>query len=352
MPFRSNEKFLPHFLGESEDEAEFHYKEFLPTLKYLADKGAMISHLDSDDLLSEGTIGLARAYRDFNADRSEEFRIFAFHKIKDAIREFIASQGANLKAPQYLNDALVLLSQLRKTLESRLPNVNYLGLPELWAVSENLNEANVLDSKIQGIRKKISDLANRSAVGVDELIVRAELTPIMTEYSDSASDPTTTEDRLINYLDAHRFIDWLKLALRQDEYELLFDRFITGQTIRQLEDSMGVRASTIVIRTNKIIEKVKKLLRPKKKIIIGELNSNFGDEEFMSSIKKYLSGRGFDLLYRFAVKGEKVSDISEDMGVALEEIEEDLEKIGVLLGIIMERKDAYETSFGVKKAEA
>jgi RNA polymerase sigma factor (sigma-70 family) len=358
MPFREGEKFLSHFLGESAEEATFHYKEFLPTLKYLADKGAMLSRLDSDDLLSEGTIGLARAFREFNAERSLDFRIFAIHKIKDAIREFITSQATNLKAPQYLKDAIILLDQLKRILEKRLPNVNYFGLSELWRMSENLNENTVLDNKIQFIRRKIAELANRSAVRVEELIIRAELIPVMTEDPDSTSDPTTAEnveDHLIDSLDAHRFTDWLKANLRQDEYELLLDRFVAGWTIRQLEEKMGVRASTIVIRTNKIIEKIRKLLRPKKKSVVSELDANLGpvlDEEFMSHIKKYLSARGFDLLCRFAVEGESVENISEDIGMTSEEVKNDLEKIAAILSVIMEKRNGYETSFDIKKAEA
>ena len=113
-----DEWFPQHFLASNAEDAENLYKEYTHYLKMFASKYALYTGLDEDDLFQEAVIGLARASRDFEAERSDEFRTFAIYKIKDALREFVSSQSSDISIPQYIQDAAKLIIKLRKVIES------------------------------------------------------------------------------------------------------------------------------------------------------------------------------------------------------------------------------------------
>lgn len=348
MPIRDDEKFLPHFLGNTKAEAEQRYTLYLPTIKYLAQKAATHSGLEEDDLCGEGTIGLARAFRDFDPDRSDNVRVFAVYKIKDAIREYVTKEVTNIRAPQYMRDAFGLLQRLRVEVENNAIAMKgrvFCGYLSIWDESKALAGHPIIDD----LKKSIRNLAGRARTTPEDLIERLEMIPILTEDPIGAADAGLSEDsetRIVDSIEARQKVESIKKELNQDEYELLHDRFVEGWTIRELEDKIGVRPSTTVIRTNKIIKRIRKNdSRVRRRTSAKELNG----EDRIARMKKVLTAAEYELLERFALKGETVEELSNDLGIAQEVILNELQEIQKRLAE-MGIGEGYENIINTKEA--
>jgi len=254
------EKFLPHFLGDTEAEATATLKEYEKTMKILADKFHMITGLDADDLKSECMIGLARAKRDFEEERSEMFRTFAIYKMKDALREFTTKQMLDVKVPQYVKDAEKLINDLAKLVEA-CHVVKNASFRDIWLMSEACDGDKNIQKDIERIRESLTNLANRSHTSVIQLLERAEMLPSstieITDHNVSNISIDTHEDGMLDKLNINETIKKLKNFLTEDEYKLLYDYYVNGKTERELAVELGIKAPSVHIRLHNTLTKVK-----------------------------------------------------------------------------------------------
>ena len=285
MPIRDGEKFRKRFLADTEEEAEKLLKEYDNTLKLLANKSSMMTGLDKEDLYQEGIIGLARANRDFDEARSDNFRIFAIYKIKDALREFGTTQSITIKSPQYTKDAMRLAYILREHLV-KAGEYQYSALADMWDASSKYTGNDALEISIQKSRTSLKNLADRSHTSVRQLLERSEMVPIYTSEVSGISStyPINNYSAEINMLDkigASDLIKHIKDHISEEDYTLLWNRFVEGMTVRELAPLMGTSAPNVSIRTQTLLEKVRKLEKvlKAKKADLYESNTNTKETE-------------------------------------------------------------------------
>jgi len=277
MPIRQKERFDEGFLGRNEEESLAILEEYKPSISFLANRLAKFTGLDAEDLVSEGIIGLARAVRDFDEERSVMFRTFALYKIKDAMREFVNTQTASIKIPQYLHDASRLGHKLRRLLSSKIPNEKYLSFSTIWELSLKMELEEGLKKSVEELKDALQNLADRSHTSVVELVDRAEVLPSL---SLSAIDTTVTETELqmtsaiidlqesqeafTNSIFHKEIMDELNDVLTGEEMEILMARYVEGLTIRELAPKYGIKPESLVVRTNNILKKAYRRLKRKK----------------------------------------------------------------------------------------
>ena len=253
-------KFPANFIAETKEEANNLYKKYLKTMQFLANKYSMISGLDIEDLVQEGTIGLARASRDFKECRSNDFNTFAIYKIKDAMREFVTSQAVNTKVPQYIKDTARLIKRLRKIIGT-IEAVETYSPMDIWWISKKYEENKEVTSNVARIRKSLFNLAERSCTTVEQLVERAEFMPLVdieiTDYN-SVDLSENNEKAVIEYLINRRGISEIKELISKEDFDLIVSYFVEEKTVRELEKEVGLKGPTISVRINKIIEKLKK----------------------------------------------------------------------------------------------
>jgi RNA polymerase sigma factor (sigma-70 family) len=261
MPIREGETFRKRFLADTEAEGIKLLKKFDSTLKLLANKSSTMTGLDEEDLYQEGIIGLARANRDFDETRSDNFKIFAIYKIKDALREFGTTQSVSIKSPQYTQDALRLASILRERLV-KAGEYRYTALADMWESSSKYTGTNALESSIQESRRSLKNLANRSHTSVVQLLERSEMTPSYTvEVTDVTSgvvNNDSPENDIINKINAVDLIGRIRNYISEEDYMLLWNRFVEGMTVRELAPMMGISAPHVSDRTQALLEKLRK----------------------------------------------------------------------------------------------
>lgn len=257
MPIRDGEKFCKRFLADTEEEAEKLLEEFDYNLKLLASKLSKLTGVDKEDLRSEGIIGLARAKRDFDETRSNNFTIFALYKIKDAMREFISTQAIDINVPQYIVDASRLGTVLKGLTEKAIGQTG-VSLVGIWRASYEYKEDNELAKEIETTREKIENLAERSHTPVIDLLGRADILPSIqanTIYQDIGwIGPTRSDESDMESEIAYReLVDDLRDCLSKKRFREIFDLyFIEGYTIREIADKLGVKDGTIAVQMKQI----------------------------------------------------------------------------------------------------
>jgi len=254
------------FLSKSPIEAEALYNEYLHYIKMLASKYASNTGLDEEDLAQEAVIGLARASRDFDEERSLEFKIFAIYKMKDALREYVATQSSDINIPQYILDASRLVMKLRKVMESG-DLLNSKDFLSIWEQSERCDKASDLVQSVTEIRENIENLAKRSGTSVERLLERAEMYPstiteldqFVTKSGDtSVFSDMNAEDDVIRQIMIGRAINNVKEHLNEAEYNLLYDHYVRGMTVRELAPELNIEAPSVTVRIHKLLERLQK----------------------------------------------------------------------------------------------
>ena len=264
MPIRDDEQFCKYFLGETEDEAVKNYSKFYNTIKHLANNYSMFG-VDSEDLFQEGLIGLARAVKAFDEERSsgeKAFRIFAIYHIKNAMREFVTKQAVALKTPQYLKDGVRLIVALKELLSQAGEHIELLDLFEIWELAKNREVKTKLDEEIKNIVEKFIALANRSSSPVNNLLSRIEPLPVQTseiEFNDI--ELIDYEDYIVDTIDLNDKIQWLMEVLTEDEFDLLWQRYVDNVPLRILAEEMGVSAVSVGNTLRKLKKKIDQLAR-------------------------------------------------------------------------------------------
>jgi RNA polymerase sigma factor (sigma-70 family) len=248
-------KFPTRFIADTEEEAERLYKKYNKTLQLLANRYSVLTGLSTEDLIQEGTIGLARASRDFESERSRDFNVFAVYRIKDAMREFVTSQS--------INTGVV----------STVKPVNISSLLDIWETSGIYENDKEIGNSISKVRQSLSNLAKRSCTTVEQLIERADLMPIadmeITDYN-VADLPNQNEDDMLSSLTIRKYIDRIKSILSESDYDLLVSHFVEGKTVRELEEKLDLKASTVTIKIHNIVSK----LLEKRDSILNHANNN------------------------------------------------------------------------------
>jgi len=262
MPIKPKEKpFLDHFLGATEEDAAKVYKTFQTDLTMLSRKASILSGLDREDLFQESIIGLARAMRDFDEGRSEDFRIFAIYKMKDALREYIASQQKDIRVPQYILDATGFMKQLAQALRKGISLPEYLSLTEIWRVSSSFKSEPSLEQDVEKIRTSLKNLASRTHTSVPELLERVEFMPtISIDITDNIDVDMLTdpETEVIGVMSNREAINHLRKYLSEDDFKLLYMRFAEGYTFKELESEFGITEESLNVKVKKLISELTK----------------------------------------------------------------------------------------------
>ena len=265
VPKTEPEEFLDAFLAKDKTTAEKLYSAYKPTLDLLANKYAYYTGADKDDLVEEGLIGLARAARDFEEDRSNDFQTFAIYKITDAMKEFSTTQATNINVPRYILEAKRLVNKLHKMMASSglIPHETHNSL-KLWEESGLCDKDKAVIEDITNIRRSIRNLAERSGTSVEALIERSDLyaaDALDVQLNDNLDQMTfgAEEDEIIRAIMIPKAIQAIQDILSEDEYNLIYEHFVNGKTVRDLSDELGtITAAGVTIKIGSIIQKLQK----------------------------------------------------------------------------------------------
>ena len=237
------EAFPKHLLGDTVAEAESLFKEFSKTLNSIAHSYAAKSGLDRADIFGEGILGLARAKRDFDPRRSNNFKTFAIYKIKDSIHDHIRSLSGPVSVPAYVSKVSRWLNEL----ESSSPETTLDLLS---------GRAEALTKRAVELIRLLSAEAKRLGLSYEELVERARLIPYEDRSVDVDSQGVDNETRLY----ARITLSELDKLMTEDERQIVIG-LSKGKTLRKIGAEMGVTGVRICQKLQKMRARLKKKVR-------------------------------------------------------------------------------------------
>jgi len=176
------------FLADTPKDAEKLYKDYYTLLNNLSYTYSISTNIDKSDLFGEALIGLARAKRDFDPTRSDNFKAFALYKIKWALNECVRKNSRSVVMPAYVRNANRHIHVLKDTFE-----MHNLELKDLYNAFEqgtldlSWAKAGPLKQKLFSLFNNLIKAAERAGISVKELAARAEHVPTDVPYDEYAT---------------------------------------------------------------------------------------------------------------------------------------------------------------------
>jgi len=244
------------FLADTQKEAEDIYKRFEKHLNSLAYSYSMSTGIDRAELFREALIGLARGYRDWDVNRSTDFKMYATFRIKEALDEFVRQNMSSISTPAYVKKAHSNLKRLR--IISDHYDVDWKELATGKLSTEQLLVSDQV--KIEKCVENLKNAALRARVEYSRFIDRIELLPEIVEYSELTHYDVVI-DRNQELMDAALIVAKLKDYMDKDEL-IVCDGIMKDKSIETIGKEIGKSKAWV---SDKL-----KVLREKLFSVLGE----------------------------------------------------------------------------------
>jgi RNA polymerase sigma factor (sigma-70 family) len=232
------EEMPEHFLADTPEKAEKLFEEFSATLNALSYTYSLSTGIDKSDLFGEALIGLGRASRDYDSERSENFKNFAIVKIKSALNEYARKNATSIIVPGYILAAHKNINELKKQLK-----VDYIG---------DITE--LPDSNIVVLLKRA---AERAGITLKELIKRSEIIPSDVEYRDCFDTESISlfeedQDKMMKALAVQKLLN-----LMDDTERKIAEGIMEGKSYSEIGNEFGKTDGWVAYKLNRFKEKLK-----------------------------------------------------------------------------------------------
>lgn len=241
-----HEGFPKHLLGSTIEEAEGLFKSFSKILNDIARAYASRSGLDKADIFGEAVIGLAKAKRDYDSSRSDDFRTFALYKITDSVNDYVRRFLGQVNAPAYIRRSARWVIELKDILKSK-------GLPAccISTITE-MDMDGTAGERGSELLNYISKEARRLNISVDELVERTEQLPKHQLETTLDGQSECSEEQL----HAKIVVDKMKKYLTKNELYIV-DGIMEGKTHKEIAESLGYTTPWVTQRLEKIRRRLK-----------------------------------------------------------------------------------------------
>jgi len=254
-PVGAYEELPKCFLAETSEEAEKLYKDYYALLNNLSYTYSISTNIDKSDLFGEALIGLARANRDFDSTRSDNFKTFAIYKIKSALNEYVRKNSRSVTMPAYVRNANRHIMLLKSAFE--MHNLEIRALQEAFesgSLDLSWAKESPFKEKLLSLFDKLVKAAKRASISVKELVDRAEYVPTDVPYNEHATCSEMIGDD--NELHMIMLIEDLKKKLTATEIRIC-EGIMEDKSYREIAKEFGNKASWVNYKLEKIREKLK-----------------------------------------------------------------------------------------------
>lgn len=174
--------------------------EHMPMVRYVARHlhKQLPEHIDTEDLVSAGVLGLMDACRNFNSDRNVRFHSYARFRVRGAMLDSLramdcASRPLRIKERAAKNAIRALTARLnRMPDEAEVAKELGLGLGDYQRLRNDLAQVNVLAleevNRSSSDEQTVDDLPAQCAEDPSELCLRTELRETVTHALDALPD--------------------------------------------------------------------------------------------------------------------------------------------------------------------
>lgn len=208
---KKQETMPKYFLADDPDEAQELHDNFSELLNLLSYNYSVATGLNKADLFGEALIGLARANRDWDPKRSNDFRIYAMYRIKEALREFCIDNASSIRVPLYIRTSSNHYKELSDI-------CNYYGVPvETLAIEQEIPQEFEPQDAVRSAElvTLLINAANRASVSMEKFVARIQAVPSDELFENQL--PPEVEEMQTRQLEAALVVDKLKKHMTQEE---------------------------------------------------------------------------------------------------------------------------------------
>jgi RNA polymerase sigma factor (sigma-70 family) len=235
---KKTEDMPAYFLADTPVEAEHIYNRFERVLNSFAYSYSISTGISKADLFGEALIGLARAYRDWDPNRSDNFEVYAKFVIRDTLNEFVRGNSAIISVPAYIKKAHSNLKRVKSICEEH--NIDW----EAFVIDQQVpNDMHIESaSKCSKLVGNIILAAERAKVDYVKFIERIELIPEDIEYVEQI--PHEVHKRDSEMIEAAIVVDKLKEYMTEQEL-LICEGIMLDKSFDEIGISLGKSKSWV-----------------------------------------------------------------------------------------------------------
>lgn len=161
-------KKAEEIVGDLEDRAK-EYKRLVSNMAHKYVRG----RVEYEDLLQEAYVGLIMAERDFDPERSEDFRTYAITRMRGRMYEYGIRNDTLISIPTHVAKAVSYIRQMEKLLDKEPSlqdenQIKFLLIRYHTSEHEGLLADSVLN-KLNELKKRIENIARNSKITYDVL---------------------------------------------------------------------------------------------------------------------------------------------------------------------------------------
>lgn len=226
------------FLADTPEEAENIYNKFEKILNHFAYSYSISTNINKADLFGEALIGLARAYRDWDPSRSDNFQVYAKFVIRDALNEFVRSNSAIISVPAYIKKANSSIKKIKAICSEY--DIDWKSIVISQNIPSGIRHSDI--SKCATYISNIISAADRSGVDYAKFIERIEFIPEDTEYTEQIS--YETHKRNSETMEASIIVDKLKTYMTKQEL-LICEGIMLDKSFDEIGADLGKSKSWV-----------------------------------------------------------------------------------------------------------
>jgi RNA polymerase sigma factor (sigma-70 family) len=226
------------FLADTPKEAENIYNKFEKILNHFAYSYSISTKINKADLFGEALIGLARAYRDWDPSRSDNFQVYAKFVIRDALNEFVRNNSAIIVVPAYIKKANSSLKKIKAICNEY--DIDWQNMITNQDITNKMRSGDV--SKCTNYISNIISAADRAGVDYNKFIDRIEFIPEDTEYVEQIS--YETHKRNSETMEAAIIVDKLKAHMTQQELSIC-EGIMLDKSLDEIGENLGKSKSWV-----------------------------------------------------------------------------------------------------------
>ena len=259
---KKEEVFLDYYLGDTPEEAETIFHDFSKLLNIMSNGYSMWSGIDKEDLFGTALIGLARAKRDFDPARSDNFKTFAIYKIKNALNDYYRENKTIVNIPSYVKTAHGYINGIKSLLNKY--SFNPADIINSGKVENGLMTTND-EIECNKFIKKLNRLSKNVNIPYQKIINRSEYVPTAISFDDENTSQEEVFIRERQLVDAALFVDKLKDDMTDVELSIA-EGIMTNKTYKEIGEAQTPKKSAPWVKQK--LDKMKGKFKDKLK---GEL---------------------------------------------------------------------------------
>ena len=259
---KKEEVFLDFYLGETLEEAESVFHDFSKLLNIMSNGYSMWSGIDKEDLFGTALVGLARAKRDFDPARSDNFKTFAIYKIKNALNDCYRENKTIVSIPSYVKTANTYINNIKFLLSKY--SFNPSGIISSGKIENKLMTAND-ETECNKFLKKLKRLSKNVNIPYQRIIDRSEYIPTAISFDDEDTSQEEIFIRERQLVDAALLVDKLKDNMTDVELSIA-ESIMANKTYKEIGEAQTPKRSAPWVKQK--LDKMKDRFKNKLK---GEL---------------------------------------------------------------------------------